>query len=177
MTDRYKYDVCISFAGEDRPLAEDISNKLKEAGLKVFFDDFEKFTFWGKDLYKYLFKIYYEESMFCITLFSDSYMKKAWTNHELRAAQTRMLEEKREYILPIVIDKRAYPKEFSAIAYLEVTDINHDSIAETMNNRLLEHLESTGWIEENKLFEQIMKEQNNNVFINQFIKSISKETD
>src|SRR5262249_54511247 len=37
---RYTYDVAISFAGPQRPLAEELANRIREAGFKVFYDDF-----------------------------------------------------------------------------------------------------------------------------------------
>jgi hypothetical protein len=100
MIKSYKYDVCISFAGEDRDIAEGLANTLFKNDLKVFYDEYERLDLWGKDLYKHLYKVYSAMSRFCIILLSKSYLEKAWPNHELRAAQSRALVERREYILP-----------------------------------------------------------------------------
>ncbi len=48
------YDVALSFAGEDRKLAEALAKALQKNGIKVFYDEFEKSKLWGKDPYKYL---------------------------------------------------------------------------------------------------------------------------
>jgi hypothetical protein len=49
-----EYDIVISFAGEDRQVAEEIAVELKNNGIRVFYDNFEKADLWGKDLYEHL---------------------------------------------------------------------------------------------------------------------------
>ena len=40
MTDiNYKYDVALSFAGEDRAMAHEVAHFLKKRDYKVFYDD------------------------------------------------------------------------------------------------------------------------------------------
>ena len=36
----YTYEVALSFAGEDRAFAEALAKGLRDAGVKVFYDDF-----------------------------------------------------------------------------------------------------------------------------------------
>ena len=38
------YDIAISFAGENRAIAEEIAEKLTSSGIKVFYDSYEKAT-------------------------------------------------------------------------------------------------------------------------------------
>lgn len=45
-----KYNVAISFAGEQRKGARDIAEGLKRGGVKVFFDEYEDTELWGKNL-------------------------------------------------------------------------------------------------------------------------------
>ena len=52
----YSYDVVLSFAGEDRNYAEELAQKLKEKGIKVFDDNWNSSSFWGENLYAYLSK-------------------------------------------------------------------------------------------------------------------------
>lgn len=101
----YEYDVALSFAGEDRIYVKEIAKKLKAKGLKVFYDEFEEANLWGKDLYQYLHYIYKENAIFCIIFVSSNYIKKAWTKHELKAAQNRAFLENNEYILPLRLEK------------------------------------------------------------------------
>lgn len=100
----YEYDVALSFAGEEREYVREIAKKLKAKKLKVFYDEFEETNLWGKDLYQYLHYIYKECSLFCVVFVSSSYIKKAWTKHELKAAQNRAFLDNTEYILPLLLE-------------------------------------------------------------------------
>ncbi len=37
-----KYDVALSFAGEDRDYVDKVAKRLQEKGVKVFYDKFEE---------------------------------------------------------------------------------------------------------------------------------------
>src|SRR5258708_1039058 len=54
----YIYDVALSFAGEDRNYANALAEALRHRQLNVFYDEYEKTTLWGKNLYTYLSDIY-----------------------------------------------------------------------------------------------------------------------
>lgn len=101
----YSYDVVLSFAGEDRVYVREIAKKLKQKKLRVFYDEFEEKNLWGKDLYQYLHYIYKESALYCVIFVSSDYIKKAWTIHELKAAQNRAFLDSREYILPLLLEK------------------------------------------------------------------------
>ena len=49
-----KYDVALSFAGEDREYVDAVASHLQEAGVRVFYDRFEETKLWGKNLYDHL---------------------------------------------------------------------------------------------------------------------------
>jgi len=53
-----EYDVALSFAGEDRALARELAALLRDAGFKVFYDEYEQATLWGKNLYDHLTDVY-----------------------------------------------------------------------------------------------------------------------
>jgi len=52
--DSFRYDVCLSFAGEQRSYVELVAGALKSSGLRVFYDLDEKVELWGKDLPEHL---------------------------------------------------------------------------------------------------------------------------
>lgn len=62
----FKYDVTLSFAGEERPYVEKIAQILKKQKIKVFYDYFETGNLWGKDLYQYLQSIYRDQARYCV---------------------------------------------------------------------------------------------------------------
>src|SRR4051812_28193423 len=76
-----RYDVTLSFAGEDRPRAAALAEALVQAGVRVFYDDHEKEVLWGKDLYQYLSDLYQRQARYCVVLVSEHYARKLWTRH------------------------------------------------------------------------------------------------
>lgn len=121
-SDDYEYDIAISFAGEDRELAEGIASRLIEHDVRVFYDELERAELWGKDLYQHLHEIYFEKAQFCLLLVSQDYVGKAWPEHELKAIQARDFSEDREYVLPVRIDDANLPGLSPTIGYISWPD-------------------------------------------------------
>ena len=107
----FEFDVCLSFAGEDRPYVKGVYDALTAAGIKVFYDFDEDITaeLWGKDLYVDLDEVYRKRARFCIMFLSRHYARKVWTNHERESAQARAFVESEAYILPIRLDATEIP--------------------------------------------------------------------
>jgi hypothetical protein len=116
----YKYDIAISFAGEDRQTAQRIAALLKTNQIKVFFDEFEEANLLGENLYEKFHTVYTKEAKFCIILVSDAYNKKTWTSHERRSAQERALTESSAYILPLRLDDTSLPGLHSTTGYYDL---------------------------------------------------------
>lgn len=137
---KYEYDVALTFAGEDRTSAEFLANSIKEAGLRVFYDDFEKANLWGKDLFSTLYEVYSVKSLYCIMLISRFYVEKQWTVHERRSAQERVLSERdNEYLLPVRLDDTSVPGLPKTIAYLDAS-IGMEAIAKLLQAKLAQKL-------------------------------------
>lgn len=99
----YKYDVALSFAGENRKFAKAIAEALKEKNIKVFYDEFYEAEMWGKDLSVITREVYLRDSSYCIMIFSDPYIKKEWPELERKNAMERFIKGD-EYILPVRLD-------------------------------------------------------------------------
>jgi TIR domain len=116
----FEYDIALSFAGEQRKQIEEIAQCLGAAGVEVFYDSFSKAQLWGKDLYQHLSDVYQKKARFCIIFVSKDYAEKAWTNHELKAAQARAFTEKgAEYILPVRFDDTEVAGVLPTIGFLD----------------------------------------------------------
>jgi hypothetical protein len=100
----YKYDVTLSFAGEDREYVDKVAAVLKDAGIKVFYDKFEEVDLWGKDLGVHFDFVYRKSAQYCVPFISKHYKEKVWTRHEIRTAIARAIESNDEYILPVRFD-------------------------------------------------------------------------
>ena len=124
--EKYRYQVALSFAGEDRLVAGQIADELGARGVSVFYDEYEKASLWGKDLYAHLSRVYSEEAQYCIVVISEHYARKLWPRHELRHAQERAFREKREYLLPIRLDNTTIPGISETVGYI---DLRKDTLA------------------------------------------------
>jgi hypothetical protein len=98
------FDVALSFAGPQRPLAETLAKKVTDAGFVPFYDDFYPEHLWGKNLVEFFDGIYRTRSRYCVMLISEDYLNREWTILERQSAQARALKEKgQDYILPIQV--------------------------------------------------------------------------
>lgn len=133
---KYQYDVCLSFAGEDRRYVERVANELQELGIRVFYDRYQQVELWGKDLYAHLSDVYSKAARYCVLFISSNYAQKVWTNHERASAQERAIRENREYILPVRFDDTTVPGLRSTIGYLNLKDIKPPQLASMIAKKL-----------------------------------------
>ncbi len=98
------YDVVFTFAGENRAYVEQTAQYLRSQWVKVFYDEFEQASLWGKDLAEHFDLLYRRSGRYCLMFISKHYVEKMWTRHERRSALARALQERKEYILPARFD-------------------------------------------------------------------------
>lgn len=125
-----QYDVCFSFAGEDRDYVEQVAYYIRHRGISVFYDNFNQVELWGKDLYVHLDEIYRRKSRYCVIFASTHYINKLWPDHERRSAQARAISEHREYILPARFDDTEIPGILPTIGYIDLREFNPKEFAE-----------------------------------------------
>jgi len=118
------YDVCLSFAGEQRGYVELVAQGLKDAELRVFYDQDEDVAarLWGRDLTEYLDYVYRQGSRVCVMFISQEYAAKEWTRLERRSALDRALREAGEYILPARFDDTELPGLRPSVSYLDLRE-------------------------------------------------------
>ena len=132
-----KYDVCLSFAGEDRVYVEQTAKKLRDLGVHVFYDHDEKVELWGKNLYEHFADIYQNSSRFCVIFVSKHYEEKLWTKHERRHAQTRAFENNGEYLLPVRIDDTELPGLPKTIGHIDLREVSTLELAEMIEKKVM----------------------------------------
>lgn len=132
-----KYQIAISYTSEDKHIADEIATAMKKASIKVFFDDFEKSSLWGKDLYIHFSEVFKNLAEFCVILVSKHYMDKTWSKHELQAARARAIEEQ-EYILPILLDDTKMSNHFPNIKYLAWESESGETITKACLDKIRE---------------------------------------
>ena len=124
MTDRKKYDVALSFAGEDRAYVEMVADGLRSRGVSVFYDRFETAKLWGKDLYEHLTSIYKDKASYTVLFISKHYAEKLWARVERRAALARAFQENREYILPARFDDTEIEGLLGTVGYIDLRQVS-----------------------------------------------------
>lgn len=133
----FKYDVALSFAGEDRAYVDCVAHVLRDRGVKVFYDLFEEVDLWGKDLYSYLSDVYSKRACFTVMFISAAYGKKLWANHERRAAQARAFQEYQEYILPTRFDETEIPGVLPTVGYISLRGRSPEDLASLITKKLV----------------------------------------
>lgn len=103
---RYKYDVAVSFAGNDRSVVEKFVEMLEERDLKVFYDFNQQAELWGKDLRRGLARIYGEQAQFMIICLSDDYPERDWTTFEYEVGRNAASKRTEDYLLPLIVGNR-----------------------------------------------------------------------
>lgn len=132
-----KFDIALSFAGEDRSYVDQVATLLKQKGISVFYDLFEDANLWGKNLYDYLSDIYQNQARFTIIFISEAYNKKLWTNHERQAMQARAFQENEEYILPVKFDETIIPGILPTTGYLDLKNRTPERLVEIIEKKLI----------------------------------------
>jgi hypothetical protein len=115
-----RYDVAMSFAGEDRSYVEMVVRILKARQLTVFYDEDEKAALWGKDLFQELSNVYATRSTLVIVFVSKHYLRKKWPKHELRAAQSEALSRNGQFMLPARFDDTELPGLHSTLGQIDL---------------------------------------------------------
>ncbi|KAF5432386.1 hypothetical protein C5S36_08620 [Candidatus Methanophagaceae archaeon] len=132
----YKFQVALSFAGEDRMHAQKLAELLEDRHISFFYDLYEQADLWGKDLYQHLQSVYRDWSQFCVLFLSQAYAQKHWTRHELKQAQARAFLERKEYILPVRIDDTEIPGINETIGYIDLRSTPVEEIADLLVEKL-----------------------------------------
>lgn len=145
----FDYDVAISFAGEDRPLARRLADNLTKRDVTVFYDDYEQARLMGKNLFEYLADIYTNRARFCVVLVSSHYKRERWTRHEWRAAQARALEQPDgDYILPVRLDDTNLAGLSTTTGYVRAKGMSAPRLAELIFTKIKDRSALDGAIRE-----------------------------
>ena len=137
----YEYDFAISYAGENRSIAEGICNKIKEkyGDYSVFLAENEKHQFIGKDGERFFEKIF-SKSKQVIVIISKYYRQKKWTRFEWDVILERSAEN---MFIPIKLDDTKIIGLPSNIVYIPYKN-NSTEIAKIAIYKLLQYEKKQG---------------------------------
>lgn len=130
---KYKYDVAISYASEQRRQALKLCEELQKLDLKIFADFIEPERLWGSYLPEELRKIYYNESKIIIIFLSKEYVKKGYTLFESHIAMEKSLEN--ISFLIIKFDDVELPWLNTTIGYINWNEYSVLELAEMIQRK------------------------------------------
>lgn len=131
-----RYDIVLSFAGENREYVEQVAEYLAERDVVVFYDRYEEATLWGKDLAEHLESVYRQQARYCVMFISSHYADKVWTRHERRAALARAMAERAEYVLPARFDDTEIPGLRPTVGYADLRRMSPQQLGELVLRKL-----------------------------------------
>jgi len=100
----FRFEIAISYAGEEEGIAENLYRLLLERGVKVFFAKGKMAYLLGKGLESEIPYVFGPGSRFFVPIISRNYVKKRWPLYELRSAIEEESRRRFEFILPIRLD-------------------------------------------------------------------------
>ncbi len=131
---RYEYDAALSYAGDDRRIAERLAKHLKSRGMRVFYDRDHLAHLWGKRQGTFE-AIFGPKSRFVIPLISQHYVQKDWPRLEFQAARREERNRKGDFILPIRLDDTPILGLCEDQVYLSLEEHSVREIAEMFARR------------------------------------------
>jgi len=131
-----RYEVAISYAGEDKKIAEELAKRLRDKNIKVFIDRFSQADLWGKNLSNEFKELFGPKADYVLTLISKHYVVKDWTDFEFTVARGEAKKRNREFILPIRLDNAPMVGLRSDICYLDYRKDGPKVIVNTLLQKL-----------------------------------------
>lgn len=128
-----KVDFAISYAGEDKEIASEISTRLKELGFNVFFGEDERYLLSGVEGETF-FERLFTNAKEVIVLISEHYRGKDWPRFEWDVIRKRKLEHR---FIPIRLDNSLILGLPSNTIYIRFKDNNYDAIIKYCIYKLL----------------------------------------
>lgn len=132
----FAWDVAVSFAGEDRPIVEQLKDILNDAGYTVFYDFDVQHQLWGADLRLKLADVYANDAQYMIVFLSKYYPEKDWTNFELEVGREARGKRTEIYLLPVVMDDVHVIGLSQNVGYIDLRRCSVGDLANTMIEKI-----------------------------------------
>lgn len=130
----YEYDIALSFAGENRPLAREIANQLGVLDANVFFDENFESNFLGGAWSQQFERIFGHDSRLVVCLLDSCYREKIWPTFERECFLPRVREKE---VIPVFLDDTSFvgiPSDIIGIKY------KYDRSSEIINNEVTDKI-------------------------------------
>jgi hypothetical protein len=131
-----RYEVALSFAGDQRDFVREVANILRDTGVSVFFDEFHQADLWGRDLASLLGEVYGDRSRYIVIFCSRAYLDKPWTEHERQHALSGRIKRMDSSVLPVRMDGSSLPGLPDSVAYVDARSMAASQVADLILRKL-----------------------------------------
>ncbi|MFX0200953.1 MAG: TIR domain-containing protein [Candidatus Hodarchaeota archaeon] len=132
----FDYDVAISYASEDRPLALKIASACKRKNLTTFMDTLKTAELAGKDLVGELSRIYQTKAQLFVPVVTAAYLRKCWTSYEAQLAFARAMVDSFGFIVPVTTHDLILPRFGRNVVYIDLRKTKLCDLANTLKDKL-----------------------------------------
>jgi hypothetical protein len=130
------YDVCLSFASEQRDYVAEVAHLLRDNEVEVFYDSYETADLLGRDLIEHMSEIYGRRSRWCLLFASADYRRKVWPNLERAAAVDRALTDAKAYVVPVRFDETSIPGVRDSLGHVDARRTSPGELVAVMLRKL-----------------------------------------
>jgi len=135
-TDRFEYEIALSFAAQDRDAAEQLARLLTAKDIRVYSDEVDNIQPPEGDPVTHLAEICRTKARYCVLFMSEGYPLKQWTEAERTAAQEHALRDAGEYFLFLQLDDTEIPGIRETRGYRDLRNHSMESIAAWLEEKL-----------------------------------------
>jgi hypothetical protein len=114
-----------------------VAARLRDLGVRVFYDEYAAAEMWGTDLYVLLDNVYRKRVRFTVMFVSRHYASKPWTQHERQSAQARALTDLGPYLLPVRLDDAELPGLRPTVGYVDARRTSPEELTRLIQQKLL----------------------------------------
>lgn len=132
----YEFDFAISFAGENRDLAKEISKQLNLLDAHVFYDANFESNFLGGAWSTQFERIFGKDSRLVVCLLDKNYREKIWPTFERECFLPRVVNAD---VIPIYLDDTTFPgisKDLIGIKFALVDQDNAEKLTERVTDEI-----------------------------------------
>jgi hypothetical protein len=129
------YDVCLTFADEQRTYVSKVAAGLRDRDYRVFYDGFESTRIWGGHMTERFDHVFRKGARRCVPFISAEYARKDWTKFEWRSALNRALEED-GYLLPARFDDTEMPGLPPSVGYIDLNLYTPEAFVDLVAEKL-----------------------------------------
>ncbi len=131
-----RYDVAISYAGEDEVIARELAEALGRVDIVTFYAPYHKARLWGRSLNDELKTTYGKKATYVLVLVSRHYAVKDFTNFEFTIARDEARMRKEEFILPVRLDDTPLIGLHPDVFYLDYRQMGVEQIAQLIRDKM-----------------------------------------